>query len=46
MRDAVKREACRKAGVTFIEVHPETLPSYLTEQVGRLLAPERSVRAP
>lgn len=37
MRDAVKREACRKAGVAFIEVHTDTLPHELKEQLVKLI---------
>jgi hypothetical protein len=44
IRDAVKREACRKAGVAFIEVLPGTLPSDLTEMVRKVVAPVATVR--
>lgn len=37
IRDAVKREACRKAGVAFIEVQPGTLPGDLTELVRKVV---------
>ncbi|WP_397543010.1 DUF2726 domain-containing protein [Roseovarius salis] len=39
MRDAVKREVCRKAGVPFIEVKKGMRPSELTETLGALLSP-------
>lgn len=38
MRDAVKREACRKAGVAFIEVQSGTRYSDLTGQLRRIIA--------
>ena len=39
IRDAVKREVCRKAGVAFVEVKKGMLPSELTEMLRDLLAP-------
>lgn len=45
IRDAVKREACRKAGVAFIEVHQGTLPSDLKEQIKKLVVATPTVSA-
>lgn len=44
LRDAVKREVCRKAGVAFIEVRKGTRPSELAETVRRVLQPHRRTR--
>jgi hypothetical protein len=50
MRDAVKREAVRKAGVAWIEVNPGDTPSKLRADVRRALGvfaePVASLRAP
>jgi len=43
MRDAVKREVCRKAGVAYIEVKKGMRPSELTDMLRDLLAPSRPV---
>ena len=43
MRDAVKREVCRKAGVAFIEVKRGMRPSELTDALRDLLAPSAPV---
>lgn len=45
IRDAVKREACRKAGVAFIEVLEGTMPSDLKEQVKTLLVATPTISA-
>ncbi|MEM9740851.1 MAG: DUF2726 domain-containing protein, partial [Pseudomonadota bacterium] len=39
MRDAVKREVCRRADVPFLEVEPGMKPSELRGHVMRMLAP-------
>jgi len=39
LRDAVKREVCRKAGVAFIEVRKGMRPSELAETLRRVLQP-------
>lgn len=39
MRDAVKREALRKAGVPMIEVTPDFRPDELRDRIRRVLAP-------
>ena len=45
IRDAVKREACRKAGVAFIEVPTGTRPAEFRTQLQELLSPETCVGA-
>jgi hypothetical protein len=45
MRDAVKREVCRKAGVAFLEVKKGMRPSELDHMLNTLLAPDASVAA-
>jgi hypothetical protein len=39
MRDAVKREAIRSAGIPYIEVEPDFDPALLRNRIARLLAP-------
>lgn len=45
IRDAVKREACRKSGVAFIEVPPGSRPGDLGKQLQDLLGPTPRVGA-
>ena len=40
IRDAVKKEALRKAGVPFLEVAKGSRPGELRERVQRILAPD------
>jgi hypothetical protein len=40
MRDAVKREACRRAGVPFLEVEKGMKPAELRQRVMGILAPD------
>lgn len=46
MRDAVKREALRKAGVPFLEIAKGERPGELHDKVIRLLADPRAAAAP
>ena len=45
MRDAVKREALRKAGITMIEVLPGDDPAHIRAMLLRQIAPEREPAA-
>lgn len=45
MRDAVKREALRKAGITMIEVLPGDDPAHIRAMLLRQIAPERETAA-
>ncbi|HEX6859569.1 MAG TPA: DUF2726 domain-containing protein [Caulobacteraceae bacterium] len=45
MRDAVKKEALRRAGVRYIEVTPEHGPEDVAREIGRLVEPPRAASA-
>jgi hypothetical protein len=46
MRDAVKREVCRRAGVPFLEVETGMKPAELRERVMVMLKPSAQTDIP